>query len=73
MAWGVLEDHKMAKVPGTVALDDGNAASEGTRAAIATLKRQGEVVLAPQPSNSPNDPLVCLDRVTAARIAGDTV
>ncbi|OAL05503.1 MFS general substrate transporter [Phaeosphaeriaceae sp. SRC1lsM3a] len=43
MGWGILDDRHMAAPPGT--------------ATLASLKRDGDIVLQPQPSDSPNDPL----------------
>ncbi|KAF3053760.1 hypothetical protein E8E11_001901 [Didymella keratinophila] len=48
MGLGVLEDRQMAAPPGTSTL----GASD-----VAGLKRDGDIVLQPQPSDSPNDPL----------------
>ncbi|KAL3426904.1 major facilitator superfamily transporter [Phlyctema vagabunda] len=57
MAFGVLEDYTMANVPGTAVLGDNQdpkvtGGMEGTE-----LKKHGDIVLIPQPSDSPNDPL----------------
>ncbi|KAL2004466.1 hypothetical protein VTN00DRAFT_3495 [Thermoascus crustaceus] len=54
MAWGILEDTKLAEVPGTTLLDrDYPLASDADNTALKTKKG---VVLVPQPSDSPNDP-----------------
>jgi MFS family permease len=59
MAWGVIEDHRTPKPPGTVLLDDVkqemNVDSDAPE--YAGLKKDGHTVLQPQPSDSPNDPL----------------
>lgn len=59
MGLGVLEPRDRSKeVPGTVQLE---GEDEATLRATASLKhgtgRHADVVLAPQPSDSPNDPL----------------
>lgn len=59
MGLGVLEPHDQTKeVPGTVQLE---GEDEVTLRVTANLKhgtgRHADVVLAPQPSDSPNDPL----------------
>ncbi|KAF2148903.1 serine/threonine kinase 16 [Myriangium duriaei CBS 260.36] len=59
MGLGILEDKKLPHVPGTVILDDDAAYTEDT--ATAALKhgtgRNAHIVLNPQPSEDPNDPL----------------
>lgn len=57
MGLGILEARSSSPVPGTVALDDGIGGSlPGTN-----LKRGADkykdIILAPQPSEDPNDPL----------------
>ncbi|KIX96929.1 uncharacterized protein Z520_07043 [Fonsecaea multimorphosa CBS 102226] len=58
MGLGVLEDTKLPHVPGTVLLNDEAAHAE---AQTANLKhgtgRNSHIVLSPQPSDDPNDPL----------------
>ena len=63
MAWGVLDDHKMALVPGTAVLSEQCILRGSAFANTVNLKKRGQTVLAPQPSNSPNDPLVRLNSV----------
>lgn len=58
MGWGVLDDPKSPMPPGTVVLsemrkDTNDSASDDQSA---HLKKQGDIVLQPQPSDSPNDP-----------------
>ncbi|KAF1924216.1 MFS general substrate transporter [Didymella exigua CBS 183.55] len=56
MGLGVLEDRQMAAPPGTSTL--GASAAEGDPVIdTSELKRDGDIVLQPQPSDSPNDPL----------------
>ncbi|KAM5353673.1 hypothetical protein ACJ41O_000323 [Fusarium nematophilum] len=55
MAWGVLEDPRLACPPGTVSLTN-DTPSNGL-AGQHDVKKQGGIVLQPQPSDSPNDPL----------------
>ncbi|RCI17227.1 hypothetical protein L249_3179 [Ophiocordyceps polyrhachis-furcata BCC 54312] len=65
MAWGVLEDTRMAFPPGTIRLtssDDVENGEQGPCMASSApsekhLKRRAGVVLHPQPSDSPDDPL----------------
>jgi hypothetical protein len=68
MAWGVLDDHKLATVPGTTLLSkkgdlSGDVAIEGN------VKKAGNVILIPQPSDSVNDPLNWYVTVFAAESA----
>ncbi|KAF2024085.1 MFS transporter-like protein [Setomelanomma holmii] len=48
MGWGVLEDRHMASPPGTATIGADTASG---------LKRHGNIILQPQPSDNPNDPL----------------
>lgn len=60
MGLGVLEDKRTPFPPGTVLLEDrfrAIAALDGTRPEHSHLKKKGDIVLQPQPSDSPNDPL----------------
>ncbi|RDW77118.1 transmembrane transport [Coleophoma cylindrospora] len=54
MAFGVLEDYNMSMVPGTALLGEDKHQTIPNEAGI---KKIGGVVLVPQPSDSPNDPL----------------
>ncbi|EDN10930.1 predicted protein [Histoplasma mississippiense (nom. inval.)] len=54
MALGVLDDNKLAEVPGTSLLDKGRIDELDTR--ILNLKTKHGVVLVPQPSDNVNDP-----------------
>ena len=62
MALGVLEDKTLEHVPGTVyVLDDANrTAIEAERDTHSKRDRTGRIILVPQPSDSPDDPLVKL-------------
>ncbi|KXJ87813.1 major facilitator superfamily domain-containing protein [Microdochium bolleyi] len=58
MGLGILEAHTTGLVPGTVPLDDGITGS--AVAGVALKKGTGrfeDIILAPQPSDDPNDPL----------------
>ncbi|KAH7013063.1 major facilitator superfamily domain-containing protein [Ilyonectria destructans] len=55
MAWGVLDDPLLASPPGTVNLTN-DTNSDGLAGQHA-VKKRGNIVLQPQPSDSPNDPL----------------
>ena len=55
---GVLEDNKLPHVPGTVLLDQLYAQSEAVTGRLKhSTGRNANIVLAPQPSEDPNDPL----------------
>lgn len=60
MAFGILEDHVLPHVPGTVHLEE-KERQESAAHAARHLKhgtgRDKDIVLAPQPSDDPNDPL----------------
>ena len=62
MALGVLEDKILENVPGTVyVLDDANrTAVEAERDTRSKRDKTGQIILVPQPSDSPDDPLVRL-------------
>jgi hypothetical protein len=59
MGWGILPDHRTPNPPGTVLLDDllGSKNLDADSPESSGLKKQGHVVLQPQPCDSPNDPL----------------
>jgi hypothetical protein len=58
MAWGVLEDNRTPKPPGTVFLDDvRKEMPDGSSSESTHLKKHKNVILQPQPSDSVNDPL----------------
>ena len=56
MGFGVLEDHKLEHVPGTAVIND-SANRHLVEGAQHAKGRHGEIVLVPQPSLDPNDPL----------------
>ncbi|KAF2192962.1 MFS general substrate transporter [Zopfia rhizophila CBS 207.26] len=56
MAWGVLDDPYMVFPPGTVNLKDASGGDD-YKGDTKGLKKKGNIVLQPQPSDSPNDPL----------------
>jgi hypothetical protein len=59
MGLGVLEDHKLEHVPGTAPLNElGREVYNisGVDSSILKHDPSGEIVLVPQPSDSPNDP-----------------
>lgn len=57
-AFFVLEDHHLPRVPGTVILEEDVAHSETITGALKHgTGRNSHIVLAPQPSDDPNDPL----------------
>jgi hypothetical protein len=60
MALGVLEPHGSPAVPGTVFILDEPVAAATPVARDPKLKydRTGTIILVPQPSDDPNDPLV---------------
>ncbi|KAJ4301180.1 hypothetical protein N0V90_003270 [Kalmusia sp. IMI 367209] len=61
MGLGILEDHKLEHVPGTAnVLEDGRSRQEEqvqTRDANLKYDKTGKILLVPQPSDDPNDPL----------------
>ncbi|RYP47960.1 hypothetical protein DL768_006057 [Monosporascus sp. mg162] len=56
MGIGVLEDSYLAKPPGTSTVGE-NPQSSWDAASVTGLKKDGDIILVPQPSDSPNDPL----------------
>ena len=63
MAIGLLESEKNPHPPGTVLLADNASGIENTEAVISQRLKHGtgknaHIVLVPQPSYDPNDPLV---------------
>ncbi len=61
MGLGILEDKHLQHVPGSVlVLDDGKRAQVAQEATRSHLKydKTGKILLVPQPSDDPNDPLV---------------
>jgi hypothetical protein len=61
MGWGILDDPKTERPPGTVLLDDIKQAmlimQDNGGEAYKGLKKDKHVVLQPQPTDSVNDPL----------------
>ncbi|KAE9972278.1 hypothetical protein EG328_005097 [Venturia inaequalis] len=59
MAWGVLEDKRTPRPAGTVLLDDAiqNATDKPGPSHLKRDAKNKHIILQPQPSNSPNDPL----------------
>lgn len=64
MGLGILDDHHLEHVPGTAHVLQGEQRREVEQHAArnANLKydETGTILLVPQPSDDPNDPLVCL-------------
>lgn len=59
MGLGVLEDHELEHVPGTAPLNELGGENFNTSGVDSTILKHdptGQVVLVPQPSDSPNDP-----------------
>ncbi|OTB10088.1 hypothetical protein K445DRAFT_27925 [Daldinia sp. EC12] len=56
MGVGVLEDRHMTRPPGTSKLGEEQGPSFDA-ASTGDLKKDGDIILVPQPSDSPNDPL----------------
>jgi hypothetical protein len=66
MGLGILSDHALEHVPGTAQVFEGEQRREverkaGSRIGHSGLKydKTGKILLVPQPSDDPNDPLVC--------------
>jgi hypothetical protein len=58
MGLGIVDDTKLAHVPGTVLLDEKTAHSEGETSNLKHASgTNAHIILAPQPSEDPNDPL----------------
>lgn len=56
--FGILEDRHLSRVPGTVLLDEEEASSIESTVALKHGKgKNSHIVLVPQPSDDPNDPL----------------
>jgi hypothetical protein len=65
MGLGILPDHALEQVPGTAQVFEGEQRREvervaGSRVGRSGLKydKTGTILLVPQPSDDPNDPLV---------------
>ncbi|KAL2065979.1 hypothetical protein VTL71DRAFT_2050 [Oculimacula yallundae] len=56
-SWGVLQDPKYPYVPGTVSLNEDLISEKSENSKYNEPKKRGDIVLSPQPSDSPNDPL----------------
>ena len=55
---GILQDRKLPHVPGTVILEEDAAGSQGVTGGLKHgTGRNANIVLVPQPSYDPNDPL----------------
>lgn len=66
MGFGVLEDHTLAHVPGTAALEDLDELNVARRNTSGNVKYSaGGIILVPQPSDDPNGMITTL---TAARL-----
>ncbi|KAK9478987.1 major facilitator superfamily domain-containing protein [Lipomyces japonicus] len=58
MPFGILEPKGVSRVPGTVHLFENDEITAGhDHQDLSNLKRDGDIILVPQPSDSPNDPL----------------
>lgn len=60
MGLGVLEDRKLEHVPGTayVLEDESRRLAQSEEGVHLKKDRTGTIILVPQPSDDPNDPLV---------------
>ena len=56
MGFGILEDRHMAAPPGTSTINESGPTLD-SKIDSSELKRDGDIILQPQPSSSPNDPL----------------
>jgi hypothetical protein len=63
MGLGILEDRKLEHVPGTALVLDSDRRREVEQDAAQSYSlkydKTGKILLVPQPSDDPNDPLVC--------------
>ncbi|KAF2237603.1 putative MFS transporter [Viridothelium virens] len=59
MGLGILEDRKLEHVPGTATLEESRVDLDTSQVAATGLKtdKTGRIILVPQPSDDPNDPL----------------
>ncbi|KAF2102203.1 MFS general substrate transporter [Rhizodiscina lignyota] len=57
MGWGILEDRRTPRPSGTVPLGSKESTQDVESAELQHLKRKGQTILQPQPSDSINDPL----------------
>ncbi|KAF4634489.1 hypothetical protein G7Y89_g3610 [Cudoniella acicularis] len=57
MGWGILNDPKYPNIPGTIILNEKVDASKLEDWEYEEPKKIGDIVLNPQPTDSPNDPL----------------
>lgn len=57
MGWGILEDRSVDHVPGTTLIDEKSAHAESHTGNLKHVPGHPEVILVPQPSDDPNDPL----------------
>jgi hypothetical protein len=58
MGLGILDDHKLPHVPGTVILDEEAGHTENQTQNLKHGEgKDAHIILAPQPSEDPNDPL----------------
>ena len=80
MGLGVLEDHHLEHVPGTVIISD-KAQNLNVDGAKHSTGRDADIVLVPQPSNDPNDPLnwpqwkkeMCMVIISGAALMGTVI
>ena len=74
MGLGVLDDRAMEHVPGTTRyFDDPNRPQEAQpESSHLKCDTSGKVpiILVPQPSDDPNDPLVCINQISLAIFGG---
>jgi hypothetical protein len=57
MGFGILESSSMEHVPGTTLLDEKSAHAEEHTGNLKHAPGRPELILVPQPSDDPNDPL----------------
>jgi len=57
MGFGILEVQNADHVPGTAVLDEKSAHAESHTGNLKHVAGHPEVILVPQPSDDPNDPL----------------
>lgn len=76
MGLGILSDHALERVPGTAQVFEGEQRRELERNAASRIGRPdlkydktGKILLVPQPSDDPNDPLVCPLNLTVSNKA----
>jgi hypothetical protein len=57
MGWGILEPKSVDHVPGTTLIDEKSNAHTDVHTGLKHVADRLDIILVPQPSDDPNDPL----------------